>query len=149
MKRIDSLLMTARDFKVLTAADCMEQDVVYYHPDATGSRMATALVLGGFGSVPIVNQDKVVIGIVSEFDLLLAIMEGRALDRTTAEAIMTRDPVCVRNDTKAMEIVTLLEKRHLIRVPVTDKQGRLVGIVARRDLLLGYLKARKAQPAWW
>lgn len=148
MKRID-YLMGGKDFKTLTAAHCMEQDVVFYHTEATGSRMATALTLGGFGSVPVVDKNKVVVGIVSEFDLLHAIMQGKDLGEVTAGAIMTKDPICVREDTKAMEIVALLEKRHLIRVPVTDKQGRLVGVVARRDLLLGYLKARQDPPPWW
>ena len=148
MKRIDHL-MGGKDFKALTATHCMEQDVVYYNTEATASRMATALTLGGFGSVPIVDRNRVVVGIVSEFDLLHVIMQGKDLDEITAGTIMTKDPICVREDTKAMAIVALLEKRHLIRVPVTDKQGRLVGVVARRDLLLGYLKARQAPPPWW
>jgi CBS domain-containing protein len=45
-----------------------------------------------------------------------------------------------------MEIIQLLQSKHLIRVAVVDAEGKLVGIVARRDILLGYLRATK--PIW-
>ena len=42
---------------------------------------------------------------------------------------------------RTQEIVRVLEEKHLIRLPVVDSEGKLVGIVARRDILQGYLKA--------
>ncbi len=46
-----------------------------------------------------------------------------------------------------MEIIMLLEEKHLIRVPVVDPEGKLVGVVARRDILEGSLKAPTHR--WW
>ena len=86
------------------------------------------------------------LGIVSEFDLLKAIMDGKELTKVTAGDIMTKGAISVTQDTPAMEIITLLQSKHLIRVAVADADGKLVGIVSRRDILLGYVRATK--PMW-
>ncbi len=59
---------------------------------------------------------------------------------------MTKGNISVTKDTSAMEIIRLLQSQHLIRVAVVDAQGKLLGVVARRDILLGYLRATK--PIW-
>jgi CBS domain-containing protein len=53
---------------------------------------------------------------------------------------MSRDVKFVREDSSVDEIIRLLENDHLIRVPVV-KDGKLTGIVARRDILFGYIKS--------
>jgi predicted transcriptional regulator len=123
------------------------QDVVsYYQVNDPANKLAGAMSEGGFGSVPISSEDGKVVGIVSEFDLLQAISEGKDLAQITAGEIMTKGHVSITRDTQATEIIQLLQNRHLIRVTVVDAQEKLVGIVARRDILLGYLRASK--PIW-
>lgn len=140
MRRVD-FMVGKHDFKTLTAEQFMQDDVYFYHPEDTGEQLAQVMTAGGFGSVPVVDRDRKVIGIVSEFDLLKAIMEDRALSQVTAGALMTPNPITVSPNTPAMDIVRLLEEKHLIRVPVVDNEGKLLGIVARRDILEGYLRA--------
>jgi CBS domain-containing protein len=123
------------------------QDVVsYYQVEETGDKLAGAITEGGFGSVPILAKDGTVVGIVSEFDLLKAITEGKELSKVTAGEMMTKGTISVTKDTSATEIIRLLQSQHLIRVAVVDAQGKLLGVVARRDILLGYLRATK--PIW-
>ena len=123
------------------------QDVVsYYSVEDTGDKLAGAITEGGFGSVPILASDRKVMGIVSEFDLLEAITNGKELSRVTAGEIMTREINSVTPDTPVLKIIQLLQSKHLIRIPVVDVNGVLAGIVARRDILLGYLRATK--PIW-
>jgi CBS domain-containing protein len=38
-------------------------------------------------------------------------------------------------------LIGVLQTNHLIRVPVVDQDGKLIGIVARRDIVRGYLSA--------
>ncbi len=77
---------------------------------------------------------------MSEFDLLHALQGGKELREIRAADVMTREVVTVPEDMPLMDLVQLLQDRHLIRVPVV--QGRtLIGIVARRDILFGYVKA--------
>jgi CBS domain-containing protein len=98
----------------------------------------------GFGSVPILATDGKLVGIVSEFDLLKVIEDGKELGKVTAGEIMIKDPITVVRDTPAMEIIHLLQERHLIRTPVVDADGKLVGVVSRRDIIEGYLRATKS-----
>ncbi len=58
----------------------------------------------------------------------------------TAGYILTANPISVTKDTDMMTLVDVLLNNHLIRVPVLDTVGNLIGIVARRDLLRGYLQ---------
>ncbi len=140
MRRAD-YMVGARDFKAMKAEEVMQSEVVFYRGDDDGAKLGRAMTEGGFGSVPIVDHDRKVVGIVSEHDLLKPIMEDRALSAVRADEIMTPNPTTVHPETPSTEIVHLLREKHFIRVPVVDMEGKLVGIVARRDILEGYFKA--------
>jgi CBS domain-containing protein len=135
-----------QEFALLKAEQFMQDVVSYYRVEDTGDKLAGAITEGGFGSVPILANDGKVIGIVSEFDLLGAITDGKELSQVTAGEIMTKDISSVNPDTPVLEVIQLLQSKHLIRIPVVVANGSLVGIVARRDILLGYLRATK--PIW-
>ncbi len=145
MQRVE-MMIGPRDFATLKAEQFMQDVVSYYQVHDPANKLAGAITEGGFGSVPILSEDGKVVGIVSEFDLLQAISQGKDLAQITAGEIMTKGPVSVTRDTRATEIIQLLHNNHLIRVPIVDAQEKLVGIVARRDILLGYLRASK--PIW-
>ena len=55
--------------------------------------------------------------------------------------IMTKEVVTTTEDTLSMNLIHLLQERHLIRVPVV-REGKLIGMVARRDVVFAYVKAR-------
>ena len=124
----------------LTVHSLMEDDVYMIAPDTTGAKVADILTEHHFGSVPVVDHERNLLGIVSEFDLLHAMEEGKNLKTIMAAEIMTRTVVTVTEDMPIMDLVHLLQERHLIRVPVV-KGRTLIGIVARRDILFGYVKA--------
>jgi CBS domain-containing protein len=145
MRRVDYMI-GPREFALLKAEQFMQDVVSYYRVEDTGDKLAGAITEGGFGSVPILANDGKVMGIVSEFDLLGAITDGKELSQVTAGEIMTKEISSVNPDTPVLEIIQLLQGKHLIRIPVVDANGTLVGIVARRDILLGYLRATK--PIW-
>ena len=143
MQRVEHMI-GPKDFETLTAEQFMEDAVSYYRLEDTAEKLAEAITEGGFGSVPIVAQDGTVMGIVSEYDLLKAIREGKELSKVTAGDIMTKGAISVTKETPATEIIDLLQSKHLIRVAVVDAKGTLLGIVARKDILLGYIRATKS-----
>jgi len=148
MRQID-YMVGGEDFSKMLAAHFMQADVYYFPESATGDKLATAITMGGFGSVPIVDKGKKLIGIVSEFDLLEAISNEKELEEITAKEVMTRDPVSVLEFAVSGDVIALLNEKHLIRVPVVDKDCVLVGILSRRDILKGYLKSREKTSPWW
>ncbi len=139
MRRTE-FLTEKREFHKLTAAVLMEQNVVTCRPSDTGDHIASLLTTYNFGSLPVVKNTGTLVGLVSEFDLLKVIMDGHELEMVQAEEIMSRDVRTIEEDTPVDEVIRLLEDEHLIHVPVV-REGKLVGILARRDILYGYIKS--------
>jgi CBS domain-containing protein len=138
-------MLGGEDFKALKASQIMEADVVACRPENTWKQIADLMSHGGFGDVPIIDKDKTLLGIVTEFDLLKVLMEGKDPNNVTAHDIMTRNAVSVSEETNSVEIINILETKHLIRVPVL-RNDKLVGIVARRDVLFSFIQASKKPP---
>lgn len=130
------------DPKTLTVHQIMEDAVFTCTPLTVGVAVAQVLTDRNFGSVPVVDENKTLIGLISEFDLLKAMTNGKDLRTVMAGEIMTleEDLVTVTEDMPIMELAKILEESHLIRVPVV-KGRTLIGIVARRDIVFGYVKA--------
>lgn len=148
----------------MQARDIMSTRVVTVSPDVSVEEIAKLLLDSGVSAVPVVDQAGRPVGIVSEGDLmrrsesgtegrrswwlrLLAGPEDAARDYIkrhghTAADVMTSEMVTVAEETPVAEIAATLEKRHIKRVPVL-KDGKLIGIVSRADLLRG-LAAHKA-----
>jgi CBS domain-containing protein len=137
------------------AADIMTPDVICARPDTPLPELVRLMLDNRISAVPVVEDGRIV-GIVSEGDLLrraetgtlprpsrwlelvastdrLATDYARSHGRKASE-IMTRDVVTVTDTTPIAEVAHLLETRRIKRVPVT-RQGRLVGIVSRRNVL--------------
>jgi len=127
-------------FESLTASILMESDVITCTPDDTCRHAASQMTKHGFGSLPVVDKEGWLVGIISEFDVLQQLRKDGDLKQVRVEQAMSKEVRFVSETTTADEIIKLLQTEHLIRVPVL-KEGKLVGIVARRDLLLGYIKA--------
>lgn len=139
--------MRVADFKnggaimEMNANRLMERIVVSWGSGTTGHVLAEAMCKGNFGSIPIIDSQNRLIGIVSEGDLLNAILKGMDLTQTFACEVMTEQVVSIPEEMPAEEVCALLKARHLIRVPVVDRKGHLGGIISRRDILGAYLES--------
>ncbi len=127
-----------KDFDSMTVSQVMEKEVQCVHLRTKGDVIAS-LMIEGFGAVPVVDKQRTLAGIVSEHDLLAAIDDGHRLGELTAGEIMTGNPYSIRPETNLGTLVHVLRASDLVRVPVVDAQDRLVGIIARRDVLRTYL----------
>ena len=132
---------TGKFFDRLRVADIMEQEVQLGHEQTKGDVLASFMI-EGFGGVPIVDGNQRLVGIVTEFDLLAVLDSGKKLSDISAGQIMTREPISVTPHTDIRTLIYVLQTNHVIRVPVVDnKDGKLLGIVARRNILLGYVSS--------
>lgn len=128
------------DFDSMTVSQVMEKDVQFVRLKTKGDVIAS-LMIEGFGAVPVVENGRKLAGIVSEHDLLEAVDDGHQLGAVAAKDIMTSNPYSVRPETTLGTLVHVLRESDLIRVPVVDAKEKLVGIIARRDVLRTYLAA--------
>jgi CBS domain-containing protein len=137
------------------AADIMTRELITVSPLTTLKEAVTLLLQHGVSGLPVLSGAALV-GIVTEGDLMrrgeLATERYRSrlsqlFGSATRQALeyvhthgqhvaelMTPDPVSVGPDTALSDIVTVMEARHIKRLPVLS-EGRLVGIVSRADLL--------------
>ena len=135
---------SGKHFASLTVKDVMKKAVRFAHLKTKGNVIAS-LMIEGFGAVPVVNGGQRLAGIVSEHDLLAAIDDGHELSRVTAADIMTGNPYSVRLETTLGTLVHVLRASDLVRVPVVDANNKLVGIIARRDLLRTYVAGNSSK----
>ncbi len=139
MKR-SAFMMGGQDIDSLTAGQAMENRVKFCHSSTSWISISSVLVDKGYGSLPVVDDDMNLIGIVSEYDLLEVLLEKRDEQTIKAEDIMTKSLITVNEDMPILDVIKILEDNKLIRVPVV-KESKLVGILTRRDVLYCYLKA--------
>ncbi len=134
--------LSACDPKTLTVGQLMQDAVTTCTPRTDGSTLASLMTRRNFGSLPVIESDGTLVGIVTEYDLLQAMIEGRDLRNILATEIMSAHPVSVTEDQTLAQVANLFQDRYITRVPVV-RNKKLVGILARRDLLFGYMKASK------
>ncbi len=137
--------------------DVMTTDVVTVTPDAGFGEIVELLLDHGISGLPVVDADGALVGMVTEADLVsreaygperrrpLGLVLDYLRDRdpawvrkasgTTARDLMTREVTTASPDDELRVIArVLLESGHR-RLPVVRADGRLTGIVSRRDVL--------------
>lgn len=100
-------------------------------------------LMSPYPALPVVDDDLRVLGVVSEYDILTALKEGRTIHEFSAESIMTCGhaehgvcdrPVTVMPETTIEDIVDLFIHRNLSVLPVVE-HGRLIGIITRKNII--------------
>lgn len=129
------------------------QDVMHPRaslPTNTAGPELIEKLLGGYPGLPVVNEKLEVMGIVSEFDVLQAVKEGRTIHEFSAESLMTcghpehgscGTPVSVAPDSPLEDVVDLFlgNGLSLSVLPVVSKK-KLVGIIARKNLMVALVE---------
>jgi CBS domain-containing protein len=114
----------------MLASEIMTCKVSTIHPEASVQEAAHLLSRERISGAPVVNVDGMIIGIVTEADII-----GK-VDREGLHVadIMSREIIAVTEDTPVNAIAMLLAERKIKRVPVV-RSGKLVGIVSRADIV--------------
>lgn len=145
-----------------TARDLMTKNVVVVSSDTPLLKAANILIEKKFNGLPVVDRDRKVIGIITEYDLII---KGTAIHLPTfmkifqelqlykkgseplredlkkifqlkVSDIMNNDPLVVAEDTDIIKISELFSQHHKVNpIPVINSQNVLVGIISRHDLL--------------
>ncbi|HET6911244.1 MAG TPA: CBS domain-containing protein [Mycobacteriales bacterium] len=105
----------------------MSSPVITVPQGTTRAQIAEVLTRRQISAAPVVDEAGNVVGLVSEHDLL-------AKSGGTAEDLMTTAVISVSMDCPLDDIRHLLVERRIRRVPVLQ-DGRLVGVVSRRDVV--------------
>jgi CBS domain-containing protein len=158
----------------MLAKDIMTTDVAFVTAGARVRDVARLLVERGVSAVPVVDADRRPIGMISESDLIASnqlnhderrqwwlaqLAEGQPLDPgfletiqvngCAVEQLMSAPVLCVADTANVSEVAQLLERHKFKRAPVL-RDGRMVGIVSRADLVRAIaLEHEQRRPPEW
>lgn len=145
-----------------TAAEIMDADVPSVTADDDARTAIDLLSKTDLGAIPVIDEDRKVVGIVSESDLILSeeesdlhlphylnIMGGvvfvgsmkgfeERLEKafaTKVSELMTADPIVAHDYEAADRVAKKIADKHHNHLPVVDADGRLAGMVTRADAL--------------
>ena len=118
----------------MKARDVMDKRVTAATPRAIGRDLAQQMLSGMSSGLPVVDANNHIIGVVTEFDLLKAITDGKDLQTVKAAEIMSRPAICVEEDDEIEIVITKMTTHNIIRIPVV-RDGKLVGLISRADIL--------------
>ena len=141
--------------RTVTAREVMTDRVICVQADTPAAEVAQTMANHGISGVPVVDRENRIIGVISEKDFLFhmgsqdkaSFMEVIAhclsnkgcvaisMRRQNADHIMTSPAITVQEDVSVSTISGILTENKINRVPVTDKEGKLFGIVARADIV--------------
>jgi CBS domain-containing protein len=137
-------------------SDVMTTSVVTVDRITPYKEIARLLAEHRISGLPVVKMGRTVVGVVTEADLLAAQADtarhlrpgarwswrpqGRRHPALTAGELMTTPAVTIGPSATIPAAARLMNTHHLRRLPVVDEQGRLIGVISRRDLLSVFLR---------
>jgi CBS domain-containing protein len=154
---------------MMKAADVMTQPVITIAPDAPILQAVRLMLQNRISGLPVVDQHGQLTGMVTEGDFLrrtelgterhrpswlqFLTSEGRLADEYVhthgrkIEEVMSRNPHTVSEDTPLEEVVRIMQRKNVKRVPVI-RENKLIGIITRANLLNTLARlARTSRPA--
>jgi CBS-domain-containing membrane protein len=140
----------------IRADDIMTRQVVSVQRQTPLTDVALLMAEKGVSGVPVIDKDRKVAGVISEKDFLSRMgakdtrsfmsvvsecLKGKgcvalSIRARKAEDIMSSPAVTVHKDTTLIQIKEIFTKKRINRVAVVDKNGFLIGIISREDIVM-------------
>ncbi|OIP96296.1 hypothetical protein AUK40_05130 [Candidatus Wirthbacteria bacterium CG2_30_54_11] len=145
----------------MIVSSIMNRTVQSVRPETSVHDIIDLIVQHGFSGVPVVDAQGILVGIVSEKDILrrlfpsygefmedpvsgmqwdLTGMKKGEVEGLLAREVMTTTLVTVEEKTETIKACALMTARRVRRLPVVDQSGRLTGIVSQGDVFRALLK---------
>lgn len=124
----------------MRAAELMTENPEVVTPDATLADVARRMKELDVGIIPVVDSEESrrLRGVITDRDIAVrAVAEGMDGKAKVSDCMTSKVATANKND-PVDRVVDLMEREQVRRVPVTDREGRLVGIIAQADLAVEY-----------
>jgi CBS domain-containing protein len=109
-----------------------------FHAGQNGLAIAVALLSTHTVGAPVVDDKGRYMGFINEFDVMRALDAGKDLGKLTAQDVMRKDRLGVTGTTKISEAAKIMEKHHVLNLPV-ERDGVVLSSVSRHDLLRAWI----------
>ena len=112
-------------------------------PDTLIGEIANTLVKENIGAIVIIEKDLVV-GILSERDIVRGFTEKKSVRSTKAKELMTKNVITCNTKNATEELLELMVKKHFRHIPVVEN-NKLIGIISIGDLVKDRTKRLKKE----
>ncbi|MDX1710463.1 MAG: CBS domain-containing protein [Rhodovibrionaceae bacterium] len=127
--------------------EIMSKDVQFLSPDNSLKEAAVAMRDGDFGVLPVGKDDRLV-GMLTDRDIVVrSVAEGRDPGSTQVRDVMSDEVYYVFDDQSVDEAEQSMSEKRVRRLPVVDRDKRLVGIVSLGDMAVTSQSIRPAAQA--
>ena len=117
-------------------SEVMTREVRIASPDDTLECAARVMEEEDFGSLPVAENDRLV-GMLTDRDITIrAVARGLAPQDSTVREVMSTEVRYVYDDESVRDVAKVMGDLHVRRLPVLNREKRLVGIVSLGDLAL-------------
>ncbi len=127
---------------MLKAKDIMTENVVSVKKDTPIYEALELLAKYNITGIPVVREDMILVGVLSEKDVLRLFYAHEGEEEKTVNDFMTQPAVHFDEEESLLDICDCLMNNYFRRVPVTSG-GKLVGIISRKDVINYILQLRR------
>lgn len=141
---------------MMKVAELMTREVITVPPDMSVKEVAKLLFEKEISGLPVVDENKKVIGMITEKDLIAMALPNYLeklgdfdfildeepflkkiadADKVKVKDIMRKEVLCVKEEAPVPEVARLMIVNKVRRIPVLDKDKKLTGIIARADIV--------------
>ena len=119
---------------MLLAKDIMTAHVICIHKDTPIFEAVDLMVTNSITGIPVIENDSILVGILSEQDVLRLFHTYEDEKNKTVSEFMTQPAIHFEEDEYVQDICSCMMQNSIRRVPVTSN-GRVVGVISRSDIL--------------
>ncbi len=129
-------MASLRQFGDIKALDIMVTSPLTIFPDEKISATELLMLKKKIGGLPVINEQNRVIGIITQRDIRLARF-AMSLDAhgTVVKDLMTSSPIVIKGDSTIKEILEIMFKNKIERLPVVNENNGLIGLVLQQEIL--------------
>ncbi len=131
---------------MLKVKDVMTKDVISVKKETPIYEAMEIMRKKDITGMPVIEDDMTLVGVITEKDVLRLFYADGDEKNQTVGFFMTRPAVSYRENENLRSVCDFMMINYFRRVPVVSKQGKLVGIISRPDII-NYILEQKRQNA--
>ena len=123
--------------------DVMTKNVGFCNPQDELGKAVEVMRQKNCGAVPVIGEKDSLVGMITDRDICFGFDVNAEAAQSKVEELMTTKVIYCDADDKIEDALKKMRKNQLKRLPVTGKNGKLVGILSITDILLSVRKNKK------
>ncbi|MEM1904837.1 MAG: CBS domain-containing protein [Candidatus Aenigmatarchaeota archaeon] len=133
----------------MKAKDIMSKNIIFARPDETIKEVSLKMLKNKISGLPIIDNSGKIVGIISQTDIvkLSEKYNEKELEKLKVNEIIKgkRKLIVARENTSIKRLIKLMIKHDISRIPIVDKEYKVIGIVSKLDILKIFYKEEKEE----